>query len=352
MLIILNHSARDPVFRGKVTGELPSSVAPERVVDASRDGELLTVIEALLEEPPRDWSNDRLEDLPKIETFLSQRVGAAPHIGLLGRSAREYTTRLAGGLSTWADRLAMTPWRLRVQGTAGSGKTQLALQALQQAHDAGQAALYVCFNRPLADAMKRLAPDPASVVTFHELARLALGQSGGAPVDFSRPGAFDSLAREFITLSARFANTFDTLVIDEGQDFDATWAQSLIGMAKPDARLLWLEDPEQSLYERDPVALPGWVALASPVNYRSPKLLVEFINGLALTDEPVEAGSAVVGFVPAWYVHENGDSPLAATELAIKELLAAGYSAANIAVLSLRGLSSSVIAGEIGRAHV
>jgi len=75
---------------------------------------------------------------------------------------------------------------------------------------------------------------------------------------------------------------------------------------------------------------------------------VEFINGLALTDELVEAGSAVVGFVPAWYVHENGTSPLAATELAIKELLAAGYSAANIAVLSLRGLSASVIAGGAG----
>jgi KaiC/GvpD/RAD55 family RecA-like ATPase len=48
----------------------------------------------------------------------------------------------------------MQPWRLRVRGTAGSGKTQLALQALQKAHAAGKSALYVCFNRPLADAMK------------------------------------------------------------------------------------------------------------------------------------------------------------------------------------------------------
>ena len=331
-----------------LSGSLPSSVDPSRVVDAERDGDLLSVIESLLEDPPRDWSDEHLKGLQRIEDFLSQRVGAAPHIGLLGRSAREFTTRLAGGLSTWADRLSMNPWRLRVQGTAGSGKTQLALQALQQAHDAGLAVIYVCFNRPLADAMKRLAPNPATVVTFHELARLALAQSGGAPVDFGQQGAFDTLAREFIALSPRLANTFDTLVIDEGQDFDPAWAQSLIGMAKPGARLLWLEDPEQSLYEREPVSLPEWVTLASPVNYRSPQRLVEFINGLALTDEPVEAGSAVVGFVPAWYVHENGTSPLAATELAIKELLAAGYSAANIAVLSLRGLSASVIAGDAG----
>jgi hypothetical protein len=331
-----------------LSGSLPSSVDPSRVVDAERDGDLLSVIESLLEDPPRDWSDEHLKGLQRIEDFLSQRVGAAPHIGLLGRSAREFTTRLAGGLSTWADRLSMSPWRLRVQGTAGSGKTQLALQALQQAHDAGLAAIYVCFNRPLADAMKRLALNPATVVTFHELARLALAQSGGSPVDFGQQGAFDTLAREFIALSPRLANTFDTLVIDEGQDFDPAWAQSLIGMAKPGARLLWLEDPEQSLYEREPVSLPDWVTLASPVNYRSPQRLVEFINWLTLTDDPVEAGSALVGFDPLWNVYNDGTSPIEATEEAISNLLQAGYSAANIAVLSLRGLASSQIAGEGG----
>ncbi len=47
--------------------------------------------------------------------------------------------------------------------------------------------------------------------------------------------------------------------------------------------MLWREDLEQSLYDRTPVTLSGWVTLASPVNYRSPQLLVEFINWLELT---------------------------------------------------------------------
>lgn len=116
----------------RVQGSLPSSVDPARVVDGDRDGELVSVIEQLLEGLPAGWSSDRLEDLPRIEHFLSQKVGAAPHIGLLGRSAREVTSRLSGGLSMWASRLTMVPWRLRVKGTAGSGKTQLALQALRK----------------------------------------------------------------------------------------------------------------------------------------------------------------------------------------------------------------------------
>ena len=332
----------------RVQGSLPSSVDPARVVDGDRDGELVSVIEHLLEGLPAGWSSDRLEDLPRIEHFLSQKVGAAPHIGLLGRSAREVTTRLSGGLSMWASRLTMVPWRLRVKGTAGSGKTQLALQALQQAHDMKQAALYVCFNRPLADAMKTLAPSPASVVTFHELARLAMAQAGRPAVDFSEPDAFSRLAQGFIEISPLLADTFETLVIDEGQDFEQGWADSLIRMARGDARMLWLEDPEQSLYDRPPVNLPGWISLASPVNYRSPQLLVEFINWLGLTDEPVEAGSAIVGFDPKWYVYGNSDSPVTATEEALNDLRADGFSPQNIAVLSLRGIASSRIAGSAG----
>jgi hypothetical protein len=119
-------------------------------------------------------------------------------------------------------------------------------------------------------------------------------------------------------------------------------------MARPEARLLWLEDPEQSLYDRPAVQLPNWTSLVSPVNYRSPQTLVEFINWLGLTEKPVEAGSAVLGFDPKWYVYENSESPIAATEQAIHDLRAYGFEPKNIAVLSLRGLASSAIVGASG----
>jgi len=328
----------------RIEGALPSSVDPERVIDADRDSELVSVIEALMEDVPGGGSDPLLDDLPLIHDFLSQRIGAVPHIGLLGRSAREMTTQLSGGLSVWASRLSMQPWRLCVRGTAGSGKTQLALQALRHAHDSGQSALYVCFNRPLADAMKRLAPDPGSVVTFHELARLVWSESGSPP-DFTQQGIFNQLAERFIELSPKLADSFDTLVIDEGQDFDASWARGLLAMARQDARVLWLEDPEQSLYEREPVSLPGWVQLSSPVNYRSPQALVTFINALGLTYEPVEAGSSLRGFDPKWLVYDDGASPISATEDGISLLVEEGYAPKNIAVLSFRGVQNSVLLG-------
>ena len=331
----------------RLQGAVPASVDPARVIDADRDGELVATVESLLEDPPGNWSDARMADLPLIESFLSEQIGATPHIGLLGQTAREFTTRLSGGLSTWASRLSMHPWRLRIQGTAGSGKTQLALQALREAHAAGKATLYVCYNRPLADAMKLAAPDRDVVVTFHELARMVIRQSGRADVDFNSEGVFDTLAQSFIELSPGLAGAFDTLVIDEGQDFQQVWADALMQMAHKDARVLWLEDPEQSLYDRVPVALPDWVTLASPVNYRSPQLLIEFINWMRLTEVPVEAGSAVIGFDPGWREYED-DSPIAATEAAVSDLLHEGYAPESIAVLSFRGLGSSQLAGSEG----
>jgi hypothetical protein len=326
----------------RLKGALPSSVDPERVVDADRDDELIAVIESLLADAPGGASDQILEELPRIHDFLAQRIGAVPHIGVLGRSARELTTQLSGGLSTWASRLSMTPWRLCIRGTAGSGKTQLALQALQQARDARERALYVCFNRPLADAMKQLAPDPGAVVTFHELARL-IAVDSSVTLDFTDPRTFDILAERLISVSGKLANTFQTLVIDEGQDFEPAWGNAVLAMVRPDARVLWLEDPEQSLYDREPMSLPGWVQLSSPVNYRSPQSLVTFINALVLTDEPIEAGSRVQGFDPHWLTYGDDITPVVATEDAISRLVAEGFAPANIAVLSFRGMQRSTL---------
>jgi superfamily I DNA and RNA helicase len=242
----------------------------------------------------------------------------------------------------------MDPWRLRVKGTAGSGKTQLALSVLQEASTAGKNSIYVCFNRPLADAMKRIVPDPSAVVTFHELARLTSALAGYPLPDFGEKDVFEQLERRFLELAGRLSETFDAVIIDEGQDMHASWASSLIGMAKPNAPLLWLEDTDQSLYDRDAVDLPGWVTISSPVNYRSPKLLVEFINWLGLTDTPIETGGALLGFDPAWYVYADSASAQATTDQAVRSLLSEGFSPENIAVLSFRGIAQSQIAGKSG----
>jgi hypothetical protein len=390
----------------ELSGPLPSAIDPERVVDARSRDSLAGRITALFDQRtlpsgPRETHGAPAADPSAVHAFLSDRIELVPNVDAMSRGAREQYGRLSGGLATWARRLAMQPFRLRVRGTAGSGKTQLALAELRAAAAAGRSARYVCFNRPLADAMRRVAPQPEACTTFHELGDRLLKQRGERP-DYSQPGAFERLADAVVASTgdaglrasaarrappardADLRESLDLLIVDEGQDFEPRWAEALARMVGPGGRMLWLEDPSQNLYRRDAAALAGWVTLESPVNYRSPQVIVALINALALVDHEIEAGGAVHGFDPDLleYVTDDPDDaatdepaglarcrtiaeprpaatgprPAAATDArveslheqtaaAVGALLAAGHAPADIAVVCWHGLASSKLAG-------
>jgi superfamily I DNA and RNA helicase len=226
-----------------------------------------------------------------------------------------------------------------VQGTAGSGKTQLALQELRRAAAKGLTALYICFNRPLVDAMKASAPEPNNCMTFHELAEL-LAKQKGQHIDFNEEGVFKKLADYLVMHIADLKSQLDVLIVDEGQDFDKTWAEALVQMVKEGGRTIWLEDPAQDLYGRWNTDWKGWVKITSPTNYRSPQRLVNLMNALELTDEYLESGNGYAGMIPDIVTYQQG-MEVEATASAIKDFIAEGYAPESIAVLSFKGMSSS-----------
>jgi hypothetical protein len=322
----------------KIEGELPVNLALGRVVDSTDAKYLPEIARRILEDNPTPSGSD-MADALTIQEFLSEKANVFPQMGVLGRSAKEMTTRLSSGLSEWAERLEFSPFRLWVQGTAGSGKTQLALKELRLAKINGQAAMYLCFNRPLVDAMKLSAPEPNNCMTFHELADL-LAKQNGQKVDYQEENIFQKLAQYLIENISLLRNQLDVLIIDEGQDFDKTWGAALISMVKEDGRIIWLEDPSQDLYGRWQTNWPDWVKISSPTNYRSPQRLVNLMNALELTDDLLEAGNGYAGMIPNIEPYQDG-MEIEATESAIKDLIADGYAPESIAVLSYRGVATS-----------
>ena len=323
-----------------ITGPLPSSLAIGRVVDQSESINLPEIILKIFEDNPIP-SGDNVADALAIRDFLSEKAFITPQLGLLGRSAKVLTTRLAGGLSEWAERLEFSPFNLWVQGTAGSGKTQLALKELKRAKSNNQTSMYLCFNRPLADAMKLVAPEPNNCMTFHELASL-LSKQKGHEVDFEKNNAFQDLENFLLKNIADLVGQLDVLVVDEGQDFERQWGESLVTMVKEGGRIIWLEDPSQDLYKRWDTNWTGWVKLTSPINYRSPQRLVNLMNALQLTSDPLESGNGFAGMIPEIYTYEVG-SVNEATECAVLDLLKEGYAPESIAVLSFRGMANSAL---------
>ncbi|HYW04197.1 MAG TPA: nuclease-related domain-containing protein, partial [Gammaproteobacteria bacterium] len=136
-----------------------------RIVDAMRAPQLSQVIAETLgtggEEPD--------ERAVPVRDFFAQTFDVMPDVGTCIASQEARYTRLTGGLPEVVDNIEMTPFRLRVQATAGSGKTQLALQQFNRAVAAGRRPLYVCFNRPLADRFREVARPEGSADTFYGL---------------------------------------------------------------------------------------------------------------------------------------------------------------------------------------
>jgi hypothetical protein len=108
-----------------VKGAGSAGIDPARIVDARRRADLIPVIRSIL---PAD--GPRLASRAKVERFLGDILQLVPEVHAVVGEAHGLYTRLAGGLAEWARRIDCEPFRLRVTGTAGSGKTQLAMAVL------------------------------------------------------------------------------------------------------------------------------------------------------------------------------------------------------------------------------
>lgn len=295
-------------------------------------------------------------DIKEMHRFLSNSLDLVPEVGALSEASEQWLTRLTQGLEDWVGRLQFEPFKLRVQGTAGSGKSQLALKEMVQNHKAKARTLYVCYNRPLAAHMagevRGLELLGASVFNFHALCDRVL-RDAGQHVDFSQSGAFESLVGRTKALPVDRRWIFDSIVIDEGQDFEAEWLDVLQRFGHSKTRWIWLEDPAQNLYGKAPVDLPGWVTLRVPLNFRNPQRIVEALgayqSAFGLLDDAefkVQAMCPLEGFPVETVSYTPLQGPLDATAKAITSCLKHGFGRSQIALLTLRGHEKSKVLKE------
>jgi len=315
-----------------------AGIDPSHIIDATNKGRLGAKIREILPVTARS------EDFDRVTRYLGDTLSLRPDPSSMIGCATQMVTRLSGGLATWARRLEFSPFRLRVVGTAGSGKTQLALAEYTAAIDAGLRPLYVCFNRPLADHIGRLVPPGGRVANFHELCDAWLRAKGDSP-DYGKPDVWSEI--EGVLASADLPETwqYDVLIVDEGQDFSPVWRDIVLRMLKDGGRAIWLEDPDQNLYGKPMVALPGWVMLHSNTNYRSPREVVQMLSSIGAVSQPVEAGSPFKGadIEEMTYPEGDVDAMLAQTRRAVTSCLAAGFGRQDIAICSFRGREKSAI---------
>ncbi|MBU2410806.1 MAG: ATP-binding domain-containing protein, partial [Gammaproteobacteria bacterium] len=311
----------------------------ERIIDASQLDQIGGLLAgACVHTPIASEALDRLHD------FLTNRFAVVADAACRQGQRQAVTRRLSEGLATWVPRVHSPSGIYVVQATAGSGKTQLALALLKDADSRREHARYVCFNRPLADHIARLAPVRAEVATVDELGIAALRATGERP-DFGNDATvfrrgFDAL----VAANVDVAPTLDLLIIDESQDLDGEWVEALWPRLKPGGRLYVLGDASQAIYRKASFELADATCIDCHDNFRSPQRIVETINLLGLTPVPVVARGPDTGELPDLHVHAPDDAGgLRQVERIVATLLQQGHTLADIAIVSFAGRRRSAL---------
>lgn len=327
----------DYTIKNQATAGLP----PERIVDGRRRANLASIVTNIL---TPGHASPVAQD---VHRFMSDTLCLEADVSALMGQARDMVTRISGGLAHWGRRLEFSPYRLHVVGTAGSGKSQLALAEYTATIAAGKRPLYLCYNRPLADHMQRILPAGGVACTFHALCTLRLRDTDQVP-DFSQADVFTRIATLAADLPVDPAWQFDTVIVDEGQDFDAAWRSMIFSLAKQDARLLWLEDPLQNLYDRPAFDEPGWVSIHANTNFRCPRPVVRMLQGLVPDGFRIEAASPFDGTELEVITYTDHQSLQEGIEKALLMCRQEGFKPADIAVISFQGQHKSAL-GAVSR---
>jgi hypothetical protein len=131
-------------------------------------------------------------------------------------------------------------------GPAGSGKTILAMWRLQALVDQGQKAIYVCYNRALAESLRLRNPDHAEFIWNVDKLFLDI-----CPEHRNKVGQ-DNFHREllpsYVMDKAYELEKCDAIIVDEGQDFSEEQVIALLDLRSDDGQWAFFADWKQDLY--------------------------------------------------------------------------------------------------------
>lgn len=311
------------------------------IVDAAERNTLAERIQKLLN-PGVDRGDGRAR---AMRDFLSHALELEPDMGSTAALHERTFRRLSGGLHELLDGLEFEPWRLRVRAAAGAGKSLMAMRAYEQAKARGERPLLVCFNRPLADQFRAHLGEPEHVDTFHGLCRHWLDAHGDGfdkqRVQTDGANYWPEVVEQMAVIADK-AGPYDTLIVDEGQDFEPEWWEVLKLAMKEGFRCLWLEDSDQSLYERDPVALDDFVVYKCRANFRTPVRIARYIDKLLGWE--IDWRNPLPGMSPSVHTYESHEEQLEVLEARVAALLRVGFEPEQIAIVSVHGLARAMFA--------
>lgn len=281
-------------------GPLPLNADPRILID----GRSLSDLPARIEDAWSAWGRQPTYLTPT--QFRELHESLMPKLRLLRFVGAEIATEGARIVQITQDQHAtlqglLASDRVLVEGTAGSGKTLLALEFAVTLSAAGSKVLLLCYNRHLAAWLQESARGEArlrnregtlEIATFHSY---AFKIAKRATVEFGVPGGVADqfwdeevpliLEQALDVLRNRGKNPlYDAIIVDEAQDFSRDWWVTVESLTRGgrDGRLYVFLDLNQSLRGEGrlpPVPLPTKLRLTT--NCRNTRAIARSASSLS-----------------------------------------------------------------------
>ncbi len=225
--------------------------------------------------------------------------------------------------------------RILVTGGPGTGKTWLALEHARQETVRGARVALLCYNRGLALHLGQVASGwpadqrPAWIGTLHEL---ALEWTGTQVPPEAQQEFWDGLPGALAAAALDSDDRFDLVVVDEAQDFAASWwdAVHLLLWDPASGPLVLFGDDDQRLYPRESEGLLA-VEVELSQNVRNTEQIAAALQVLSGDIQDCRGASGP----PVEFFESSADRAVEVANQVVAALLDAGdFDPADIALLT------------------
>jgi hypothetical protein len=235
------------------------------------------------------------------------------------------------------DLLLNAPGMKRVLGAAGSGKTLLLIHKAVEAAMAGERVLLVCFNITMSNYLRDLVTRLARYYGSHHHRLIEVAHFHRLFPDEQNTVEDCRYMKEPVQV----------LLIDEGQDFEREWFDTLFSICSSKRHVFLVEDDRQNIYGRDMASrrsIPGIRGRPNLLNesFRIPAPIAALANAviscsaMVSESEPVQSAKVVQSSLLSRtkWVESGGDlgSALGAIRASISHL--GGVARPDVAILT------------------
>ncbi len=246
--------------------------------------------------------------------------------------------------------------RMLIPGCAGSGKTIIAAEKARRLVEQGFSVLLTCYNVNLAAWLSgsTFAQNKRIVVSgFHNLCRQVVETCPEvrallprvAPTEISeKEKYFKKTLPEAMSLAALEKKMqFDAIIVDEGQDFESAWLESLVELLKDrENGIMYLFfDDNQKLYRRENIPFnKKWPVFRLTRNMRNTDQIFREVKRFYF--QPHEISPSGIKGPEPWYIDiQHYSDEYEALQHVLIQLVDQGLSTRDIAILTPRAKENS-----------